>query len=158
MTRDESIALYERAQAAEKLKRGEGRKVWNAWAEGVLGQKADLASSGEWENNPSARRAWSEAAAVNFLQSMNQEFQINHRRNHAEEPVAVTHRGADQHYCPGRLSASHHQRLAVVYARIACSRVGLLEFSLQKCVRLNAAGGDSLAFRVQQRGIVQIAG
>lgn len=45
MTRDETIALYERAQAAEKEKRGEGSKVWNAWAAEMLSQKSELENS-----------------------------------------------------------------------------------------------------------------
>jgi pentapeptide repeat protein len=66
MTRDESIALYETAQAAERAKRGEGRKVWNAWAEEMLAKKAELERKGEWDNDPDNRTAWHEAAAVDF--------------------------------------------------------------------------------------------
>jgi uncharacterized protein YjbI with pentapeptide repeats len=68
MTRDESIALYERAQAAEREKEGEGRKVWNAWAEEMLTQKSELERRETWKNGPKTQSAWREAATVDFLE------------------------------------------------------------------------------------------
>jgi Pentapeptide repeats (9 copies) len=66
MTRDESIALYERAQAAEKEKKGGGRKVWNAWLLDVLCQKAELQLSGKWKLDKKATSAWKRVARLDF--------------------------------------------------------------------------------------------
>jgi uncharacterized protein YjbI with pentapeptide repeats len=76
MTRDESIALYERAQAAENKKKGDGAKVWNAWSQEVLRQKAELQLSGKWDVGSSeaakreaasrATKSWSDVAAIDF--------------------------------------------------------------------------------------------
>jgi uncharacterized protein YjbI with pentapeptide repeats len=66
MNREESIALYERAKAAEKKKKGDGAKVWNAWAEAMLAKRAELERSGEWDYSPNAQGAWREAATADF--------------------------------------------------------------------------------------------
>jgi Pentapeptide repeats (9 copies) len=76
MNRDESIALYERAQAAEEKKKGDGAKVWNVWAEEMLDRKAELEGSGQWQTKAGAfgplvpqnqpTREWLEAAAADF--------------------------------------------------------------------------------------------
>lgn len=66
MTRDESVALYERARAAEKAKTGEGAKVWNAWTEDMLAKKAELERTGQRESDQDAQNAWRKAAAANF--------------------------------------------------------------------------------------------
>ncbi|MCG8511141.1 MAG: pentapeptide repeat-containing protein [Rhodospirillales bacterium] len=52
MNKEESLALYE-----------QGRDAWNAWAEKMLAERAELEKSGQWKVE---KEAWKEAAKVDF--------------------------------------------------------------------------------------------
>lgn len=58
MDKQESLALFERAQAAD-----DPATVWNAWAEDRLAERRELEASGEWETK---RKDWEAAAGVDF--------------------------------------------------------------------------------------------
>ena len=61
MNQDESVALWR-----------QGRDAWNAWAEGMLRQKAELEKSGSWNGDKSdiewndETRKWMEVAEIDL--------------------------------------------------------------------------------------------
>ncbi len=73
MNQEESIALFEKCEAARKEALDSGKtevdaheaakKKWNEWAEGLLKEKKDLEEQGLWEDN---KDDWNKRAQVNF--------------------------------------------------------------------------------------------
>ena len=100
----------------------------------------------------------SKAAALHFLQAANQILQIHRGGHHPKKTAAGHHRSAYQDHRPGRVSGAHHKSRAVVGPPSLGGGVAALEFTLQKRVGSNAAGGDSLGLGVQQRGVGHVIG
>ena len=82
----------------------------------------------------------SEASAADFLQATNKKLKVHYRGDHAQEALAVHDGRADQEHGAGRLSFSNDEGLSAIDASVAGGGIGVLEFSLQKSVRRDAAG------------------
>ena len=99
-----------------------------------------------------------EPAAVDLLQTADQELEILHRSDHAQEAASIHDRSADQHHGAGGFSVADNKGLAAIGTAFTRSVVGTQQVALQKGIGSDATSRNSLRLRVQQRGIGQIAG
>jgi hypothetical protein len=99
-----------------------------------------------------------QASAGNFLQTADQELQIDYRGDHAEKPVFVFHRIADYENGTRGFSFADHQSLAVVFAAVAGGGVGAFEFAVEKRVGSDPSCGDAFGVRVEKRGVGDLVG
>ena len=98
------------------------------------------------------------AAGSCFLQAADQELEIDHGSDHAQEPLSIIHRITDEENGARGLSFANDEGLSVIGAAIAGSGVGSFQFAVQKGVGRDASGRNSFTVGVQQSRVSDFVG